>query len=164
METNNINNNKNDNNHDITIFNLKGPALKPYGSPVLFQQWSPMPLLILLFDLNNFIISIAIPFLETFVLYKKAFCILGYSVIPCLIKDILPFCGSTDPLFLLSIILLNNSWYCVLQRLPLQLSGSFQNKLQIQAVRMFRMDLLIYFCMPWKSFDLNNALVNATVK
>ena len=98
METNNINNNKNDNNHDIIIFNLKGPALKPYGSPVLFQQWSPMPLLILLFDLNNFIISIAIPFLETFVFYKKAFCILGYSVIPCLIKDILPFCGSTDPL------------------------------------------------------------------
>ena len=123
-----------------------------------------MPLLILLFDLNNFIISIALPFLETFVLYKKAFCILGYSVVPCLIKDILPFCGSTDPLFLHSIILLNNSWYCVLQRLPLQLSGSFQNKLQIQAVRMFRMDLLRYFCMPWKHFDLNNALVNATVK
>ena len=93
-----------------------------------------MPLLIPLFDLNNFIISIAIPFLETFVLYKKAFCILGYSVIPCLIKDILPFSGSTDPLFLGSIILLNNSWYCVLQRLSLQLSGSFQNKLQIQAV------------------------------
>ena len=87
METNNINNNKNDNNRDIIIFNLKGSALKPYGSPVLFQQWSPMPLLIPLFDLNNFIISIAIPFLETFVLYKKAFCILGYSVIPCLIKD-----------------------------------------------------------------------------
>ena len=37
METNNINNNKNDNNHDITIFNLKGPALKPYGSPVLLN-------------------------------------------------------------------------------------------------------------------------------
>ena len=154
METNNINNNKNDNNRDIIIFNLKGPALKPYGSPVLFQQWSPMPLLILLFDLNNFIISIAI---------SISF-ILGYSVIPCLIKYILPFCGSTDPLFLYSIILLNNSWYCVLQRLPLQLSGSFQNKLQIQAVWMFRLDLLRYFCMPWKSFDLNNALLDATVK
>ena len=38
METNNINNNKNDNNRDIIIFNLKGSALKPYGSPVLFQQ------------------------------------------------------------------------------------------------------------------------------
>ena len=56
--------------------------------------------------LDNFLILLQFHFL-TFFRTSKAFCIEGYSVILCLKI----FCHSANPLFLHSIILLNNSRY-----------------------------------------------------